>query len=74
METRKLKIEFPLTKLSTPVFSTLVKRFDVEPNVLAADIDAAKGGWLLVGVTGEPATLDAVEAWVNGEGMTVTVV
>jgi len=72
METRKLKLEFPLTKLSVPVFTKLVTDFDVSPNVLAADIEAAKGGWLLIKITGEPVTLDHALDWVLGNDIKVS--
>lgn len=72
MTTQKLKLEFPLAKLSVPVFSKLASDFDVQPNVLAADINPSKGGWLLLGISGDETTLAKATAWIAEQGITIT--
>ena len=72
METRKVKLEYSLDKVGAPVFSQLAAHFDVQPNVLAADINPAKGGWLLISVTGPAQTLESALQWVRDRGISVT--
>ncbi|HEX5322570.1 MAG TPA: NIL domain-containing protein [Capsulimonadaceae bacterium] len=71
METRKVKLDYPLERVQEPVVSYLVKKFDVAPNVLAANIDAHKGGWLVLELQGEAAQIDAALSWVKSQGITV---
>jgi ABC-type methionine transport system ATPase subunit len=72
MATQKLKLEFPLQKVGVPVFSKLATTFDVEPNVLAADINPGKGGWLVISVSGEEARIGEALNWITENGITVT--
>ena len=39
METRTLRLDFPIERVGEPVVTKLVTEFDVEPNVLSANID-----------------------------------
>ncbi|MDR3708002.1 MAG: NIL domain-containing protein [Capsulimonadaceae bacterium] len=71
METRKIRLEYPLDKVGVPVFSQLAIEFDVQPNVLAADISPQKGGWLLISVTGPAKNVDAALDWVVQNGIKV---
>jgi ABC-type methionine transport system ATPase subunit len=71
MQTRKVKLDYPLERVHEPVVSFLVKKFDVAPNVLAANIDARKGGWLLLELQGDAAQIDAALNWVRSQGITV---
>ncbi|HEY3333422.1 MAG TPA: NIL domain-containing protein [Capsulimonadaceae bacterium] len=72
MTTQKLKLEYPLNKVGVPVFSQLVSVFDVHPNVLAADINPAKGGWLLISITGNDETLERAASWIREQGITLS--
>jgi ABC-type methionine transport system ATPase subunit len=67
-----VRLEFPLEKIGDPVVTRLVRDYDVSPNVLAADIDAGKGGWMLLGLSGEPERVDSALAWINTTGVKVT--
>lgn len=71
METRKIKLEYPLEKVGAPVFSQLASNFDVQPNVLAADIDPSHGGWLLMSVTGPSEKIEQALEWVRRSGIRV---
>lgn len=74
MQTRKVKLDYPLERVQEPVVSYLVKKFDVAPNVLAANIDARKGGWMLLELQGEAAQIDAALEWVRSQGIAVQLV
>ena len=71
MQTRKVRLDYPLERVQEPVVSYLVKKYDVAPNVLAADIDAGKGGWLLLELQGEGPQIDAALRWVKDQGIAV---
>jgi ABC-type methionine transport system ATPase subunit len=69
METRKIKLEFPLEKVSVPVFSQLATTYDVQPNVLAADIAPSHGGWLTLNISGDSDRLEAALEWIKVQGI-----
>jgi ABC-type methionine transport system ATPase subunit len=68
---KKYRIHFPLDRISAPVMTHLVTDYDLSPNLLRADIDAKNGGWLVVGLTGDAARIDAALAWLRGQGLGV---
>jgi len=73
METRKVRLEYPLDRVATPVFSRLASNFDVQPNVLAAEISPIKGGWMLMSLTGSTQAIESALEWVRNSGITVTI-
>ena len=72
METRKLKIDYPLARIGEPVITRLVTEFALIPNLLRADVDAHKGGWMVTEVTGEPESIDNAVQWMETHGLTIT--
>ena len=66
---KKYRIHFPLNQISAPVVTHLVTDFDLSPNLLRADIDAKNGGWLVLGLTGDEARIDAALHWLRGQGL-----
>ena len=68
---KKYRIHFPLNQISAPVVTHLVTDFDLSPNLLRADIDAKNGGWLVLGLTGDDAHIDAALGWLRGQGLEV---
>ncbi len=68
---KKYRIHFPLDQISAPVMTHLVTDYDLSPNLLRADIDAKNGGWLVVGLTGEDARVEAALGWLRGQGLGV---
>ena len=72
METQKLKIDYPLARLSESVITRLVTEFDLTPNLLRADVDAHKGGWMITEVTGEADSIDNAVQWMQSHGLTIT--
>lgn len=72
MQTRKVRLDYPLERVQEPVVTYLVREFDVAPNVLAADIDAHRGGWLVLELQGDTAQIDSALDWVKNQGISVT--
>ena len=72
METRKLKIDYPLARIAEPVITRLVTEFDIVPNLLRADVDAHKGGWMVTEVTGETDSIDNAIQWMQSHGLTIS--
>lgn len=72
MQTRKVRLDYPLERVQEPVVTYLVRQFDVAPNVLAADIDAHKGGWLVLELQGEASQMDSALEWVKAQGIAIT--
>jgi len=70
--TEQLKLHYPLDRISEPILTRLVTDFDVEPNLVRADVDAASGGWVVLRVTGEPETIAAARDWITSQGITVS--
>ncbi len=72
MPTVKFMLEFPISKIKEPVFTKLVTDFDVNPNVLAANVDASKGGWLQLGMDGSNEQIAKAKQWILETGIKIT--
>jgi ABC-type methionine transport system ATPase subunit len=72
MHTLKVKFEYPLQQIQEPIVSSLVKKFDVAPNILSANIVPSKGGWLVVELQGEEDQIQKAVAWTIEQGVIVT--
>jgi len=68
----KIRVHFPLEQIGTPVVTRLVTDYDLEPNLLRADVDARGGGWLVLGLAGDESRLAAAQDWMRGQGLEVT--
>jgi ABC-type methionine transport system ATPase subunit len=68
---KRFRIHYPLERISAPVVTHLVTDYDLSPNLLRADVDARTGGWLVVGLTGGEATLQAALQWLRDQGLDV---
>ena len=66
----RVKLTFPESDVRRPVLATMVRRFDVEPNIRRADV-AEHRGWFVFEVVGEAAQVEAALDWVRSEGITV---
>ena len=71
METRKLQLHYPLDRLTEPVITRLVTDFDLLPNLIRADVDSAKGGWIIVDVTGDSSKIDTAVDYLLKQGLLV---
>ena len=72
MAETRVQLHFPLERIAEPIVSRLVTDYDLEPNLLRADVDAASGGWMVVGLTGPDARVAAALDWLRGQGLVVT--
>jgi len=72
METRRVVLRFPKQLLNQSITSRLVKNFDLDFNILRADITPDSEGVLVLGLTGTRGTLDKSLAWAREQGVTVT--
>ena len=72
MFSKTVKFEYPLKQVNQPVVTRLVKDFDVAPNILSANIDPHRGGWLVVELLGEEESVGKAVAWTIAQGVTVT--
>ncbi len=66
----RVKLTFPESDVRRPVLATMVRRFDVEPNIRRADVEEHRG-WIVCELEGESAQVEAALDWVRGEGITV---
>ena len=66
----RVRLTFPESDVRRPVLATMVRRFDVEPNIRRADVEEHRG-WIVCEVEGEAAQVEAALDWVRGEGITV---
>ena len=71
-QTRKVQLHYPLERLTEPIVTRLVHEYDLAPNLLRADVDAATGGWLVVELQGEATQIDAALEWLQTQGLLVT--
>ncbi len=66
----KVRLTFPESEVRQPVLATLVRQFDVEPNIRRADVEEHRG-WILCELDGASTQVEAALAWLRGEGITV---
>jgi L-aspartate semialdehyde sulfurtransferase ferredoxin len=69
---KKVRFNYPLDKVELPIISRLVSEFNVEPNLVLADVDAKSGGWIVVELRGDMEQLDRAITWVRSQGVDVT--
>lgn len=68
----QVQLHFPLERIAEPVVTRLVTDFDLEPNLLRADVDASSGGWMVVGLTGPSERVGQALEWLRAQGLVVT--
>ena len=66
----KVKLTFPESQVRRAVLATMVRQFDVEPNIRRADVEEHRG-WIVCEVDGAGAQVEAALDWLRGEGITV---
>jgi ferredoxin len=71
METRRVVLRFPKQLIDQPITSQLVKNFDLEFNIMRADITEESEGLLVLGLTGKRASLEKGLAWAREQGVHV---
>jgi ABC-type methionine transport system ATPase subunit len=66
----RVKLTFPESLVRRPIIATLVRDFDVDPDIRRADLtDSA--GWIICEIDGEPNQIEAAIDWLRGEGIGV---
>ena len=66
----KVKLTFPESEVRRAVLATLVRQFDVEPNIRRADVEEHRG-WIVCEIDGEATQVEAALEWLRGERITV---
>lgn len=69
MKTIKLSLYYPLNAITVPLVSTLIKKFDLEVNILHADISLNRTGTLVADVTGEEDNINAGLEFIKEQGI-----
>ncbi len=70
MKTIKVSLQYPLNSITTPLVSNLIRKFNVEVNILHANISLNKIGTLIADITGEEKDIqDALDYIENQDGI-----
>lgn len=67
MKTR-VRLTFPEELVREPVVAQLVRRFDVEPNIRRASVEAHQG-WIICELAGAPEAIEGAVAWLEEVGV-----
>jgi L-aspartate semialdehyde sulfurtransferase ferredoxin len=68
--TVRVKLTFPESAVRRPMLATLVRRFDVEPDIRRADVEEHRG-WIVCQMDGQSTQVEAALDWLRGEGIAV---
>ncbi|HEY3842708.1 MAG TPA: NIL domain-containing protein [Acidimicrobiales bacterium] len=66
----RVKLTFPESEVRRAVLATLVRQFDVEPNIRRADVEEHRG-WIICEIDGEALQIDAALEWLRQQGISV---
>ena len=66
----KVKLTFPESEVRRPVLAIMVRRFDVEPNIRRASVEAHEG-WLVCELDGAPEAIEGAVKWLEEVGVSV---
>jgi len=71
MAESRIVLHFPKKLLDQPVISTAVERYKLRFNILRADITQDQEGLMVLGLEGEPGSIDAAVEWMREQGVRV---
>ncbi len=71
MATRRVVFHYPKQMIDVPVVSRLMRDFDLEFNILRANITPNAEGIMVLGLEGTEENLKRALAWVEAQGVTV---
>ncbi len=71
MATRRVVFHYPKQMIDVPVVSRLIRDFDLEFNILRANITPDAEGIMVLGLEGSEENLRKGLAWVEKQGVTV---
>ena len=66
----RVKLTFPESEVRRAVLATLVRQFDVEPNIRRADVEEHRG-WIICEIDGEALQIDAALDWLRQQGISI---
>ena len=66
----RVKLTFPESEVRRAVLATLVRTFDVEPNIRRADVEEHRG-WIVCELDGKAAQVESALEWLRQQGITV---
>jgi ABC-type methionine transport system ATPase subunit len=66
-----LCLNYPPALVSRPVVASLVSKFQLEVNILRAQVTREEG-WLIIAINGEPRKISEAVKWLADEGIEVT--
>jgi len=66
----RVRLTFPEELVREPVVAQLVRRFDVEPNIRRANVEAHQG-WVICELAGAPEAIEGAVAWLEEIGVSV---
>ena len=66
----RVKLSFPESLVRKPIIATLVRDFEVVPDIRRADVTESTG-WIVGELDGAPAQIEAAIAWLRQEGIGV---
>ncbi len=69
MKTIKISLYYPLTAITIPLVTTLIKKFNLEVNILHANISLNKTGTLIADISGEESDIDAALSYIDDQGI-----
>jgi L-aspartate semialdehyde sulfurtransferase ferredoxin len=67
----RLRLDYPPELVSRPVVAELISKFQLEVNILRAQVSRDEG-WLIVELAGDPGRVAAARKWLSQEGLLVT--
>jgi len=71
MAESRVVLHFPKKLLDQPVTSTAVRQFDLDFNILRADITPDQEGLMVLGLVGDPARIEGAVQWMREQGVRV---
>jgi ABC-type methionine transport system ATPase subunit len=66
-----LCLNYPPALVSHPVVASLVSKFQLEVNILRAQVTREEG-WLVIAINGDPRKISEAVKWLVKEGIEVT--
>ncbi len=69
MRTVKISLHYPLNSITVPLVSNLIKRFNIEMNILHADISLNKTGTLVADIKGEDQDVEKALLFIQDQGI-----
>ncbi len=71
MDSKKIVLHFPRSLVNQPIICHLVKRYDLEFNILKASVTPREEGLLVLEITGEKGPLDEGVRYLSEQGVRV---